>query len=79
MKVIAIRTFSWGFGLYTTGDQLDLPDTTAKALIDNGFVKPYEEGFKTLITKQPEPVVNATKAVTEPPAPPPAKQTRKKK
>ncbi len=70
MKLIAIRTFSHGFFLYTTNDIVVLPDELAQEFIDRGFVKPYEEGFKTMVTKE-DPVVQAM--------PPPPKPTRKKK
>lgn len=68
MKVIAIRTFSHGFYLYTANDTLTLPDELAKDFIEKGFVKPFEEGFKTMVTKE-----------EKPPTPTRAKQTRKKK
>ena len=69
MKLIALRTFSHGFFLYTTNEIVVLPDELAKEFIDRGFVKPYEEGFKTMITKEEAP----------PAKEPPPKPTRKKK
>lgn len=71
MKLIALRTFSHGFFLYTTNDTLTLPDELAQEFIDKGFVKPYEDGFKTMVTKEAKPIVHAK-------APPP-NPTRKKK
>lgn len=70
MKLIALRTFSYGFFLYTTNDIVFLPDDKVKEFIDMGFVKPYEDGFKTMVTKE-DPVAQAM--------PPPPKPTRKKK